>query len=160
MFFKRCALQICSKHIGKHPCRSLISVKLNSTFIEITLLHEGLLVEIFYSTCLPCFSIQICVLFTIILTVLRITPEFYLSFSNSTWIRLCRSCIVRGGVTKLFNFKQPQMKKSQSVISGDPGGHSTLWYNVATRLTNIAWGLCLTNLKRCARVPSWNQYER
>ena len=32
-------LKICSKFTGKHPCRSAISIKLQSNFIEITLRH-------------------------------------------------------------------------------------------------------------------------
>ena len=34
----RCS-QICSKFTGEHPCRSVISMKLQSNFIEITLRH-------------------------------------------------------------------------------------------------------------------------
>ena len=32
-------LKVCSKFIGEHPCRSVISIRLQSNFIEITLLH-------------------------------------------------------------------------------------------------------------------------
>ena len=32
--------KICSKFIGEHPCRSVISIKLQSSFIEITLQHR------------------------------------------------------------------------------------------------------------------------
>ena len=32
-------LKICSKFIGEHPCRSVISIKLQSNFIKITLWH-------------------------------------------------------------------------------------------------------------------------
>ena len=32
-------LQVCSKFTGKHPCRSAISIKLQSNFIEIALQH-------------------------------------------------------------------------------------------------------------------------
>ena len=35
---KRCST-ICSKFTGEHPCRSVISIKLQSGFIEIALLH-------------------------------------------------------------------------------------------------------------------------
>ena len=37
VFFGKDALKICSKIIGKQPCRSVISVKLQSNFIEIAL---------------------------------------------------------------------------------------------------------------------------
>ena len=47
----------------------------------------------FYSTYLPHFSIQICVLFSIFLTAFRITPRFCIRFSNSTRIRFCGSWI-------------------------------------------------------------------
>ena len=33
-------LKICSKFTGEHPCRSAISIKLQSSFIETTLWHE------------------------------------------------------------------------------------------------------------------------
>ena len=39
MFFKKDALKICNKSTGKHPCRSAISIKLQSNIIEITLRH-------------------------------------------------------------------------------------------------------------------------
>ena len=37
VFLRKGVLKICSKFIGKHPCRSVISVKLQSKFFEITL---------------------------------------------------------------------------------------------------------------------------
>ena len=39
MFLKKCVLNICSKLTGEHSCRSVISIKLQSNFIEITLQH-------------------------------------------------------------------------------------------------------------------------
>ena len=39
VFLKKGVLKICSKCTGKHPCRSVISIKLQSNFIEITLRH-------------------------------------------------------------------------------------------------------------------------
>ena len=36
---KKSVLKICSKFTGKHPCRSVFSIKLQSNFIEITLRH-------------------------------------------------------------------------------------------------------------------------
>ena len=39
VFLVKCVLKICSKFTGKHPCRSVISIKLQSNFIEITLRH-------------------------------------------------------------------------------------------------------------------------
>ena len=39
MFLGKGVLKICSKFTGEHPCRSAISVKLQSNFIEITLRH-------------------------------------------------------------------------------------------------------------------------
>ena len=39
MFLGKSALKICRKFTGKHPCRGVISAKLLSNFIEITLLH-------------------------------------------------------------------------------------------------------------------------
>ena len=39
MFLVKGVLKICSKFTGKHPCRNVISIKLQSTFIEITLRH-------------------------------------------------------------------------------------------------------------------------
>ena len=37
MFFGKGVLKICSKFTGEHPCRSVISIKLQSNFIEIAL---------------------------------------------------------------------------------------------------------------------------
>ena len=37
MFLVKCVLKICSKFTGEHPCRSVISIKLQIKFIEITL---------------------------------------------------------------------------------------------------------------------------
>ena len=39
VFLGKCVPKICSKFTGKHPCRSGISIKLQSNFIEITLRH-------------------------------------------------------------------------------------------------------------------------
>ena len=39
MFLGKGALKICSKFTGEHPCRSAISIKLQSNFIEIALRH-------------------------------------------------------------------------------------------------------------------------
>ena len=40
VFLEKCVLKICSKFIGGYPCRILISIKLQSNFIEITLRRE------------------------------------------------------------------------------------------------------------------------
>ena len=39
VFLKKDVLKICSKFTGEHPCRSVISIKLLSNFIEIALRH-------------------------------------------------------------------------------------------------------------------------
>ena len=39
VFLREGALKICSKFTGEHPCRSVISIKLQSNFIEITFRH-------------------------------------------------------------------------------------------------------------------------
>ena len=39
MFVKTAFLQICSKFTGKHPCGTVISIKLVCNFTELTLLH-------------------------------------------------------------------------------------------------------------------------
>ena len=39
VFLGKRGLKICSKFIGEHPCRSAISIKLQSNFIEIALWH-------------------------------------------------------------------------------------------------------------------------
>ena len=39
MFLEKVVLKICSKFTGEHPCRSVISVKLQSKFYEISLWH-------------------------------------------------------------------------------------------------------------------------
>ena len=40
MFLGKGVLEICSKFTGEHPCRSAISIKLQSNYIEIALRHE------------------------------------------------------------------------------------------------------------------------
>ena len=40
VFLEKSVLKICSKFIGEHPFRSVISIKLLCIFIEITLRHE------------------------------------------------------------------------------------------------------------------------
>ena len=39
VFLGKRVLKICSKFTGEHPCRSLISIKLRSNFIKMTLRH-------------------------------------------------------------------------------------------------------------------------
>ena len=39
VFLEKGVLKKCSKFTGEHPCRSAISIKLQSSFIEITLRH-------------------------------------------------------------------------------------------------------------------------
>ena len=39
VFLRKGVLKICSKFTAEHPCRSVISIKLQSNFIEITLRH-------------------------------------------------------------------------------------------------------------------------
>ena len=46
VFPEKGLLKICSKFKGEHPCRSAISIKLQSNFIEITLFH-GVFLKIY-----------------------------------------------------------------------------------------------------------------
>ena len=39
VFLRRALLKICSKFAGEHRCRNVVSIKLQSNFIEITLRH-------------------------------------------------------------------------------------------------------------------------
>ena len=39
MFLSKGVLKILSKFTGEHPCRSVISIKLQNNFVEITLRH-------------------------------------------------------------------------------------------------------------------------
>ena len=39
VLLRKGVLKMCSKFTGEHPCRSVISIKLQSNFIEITLRH-------------------------------------------------------------------------------------------------------------------------
>ena len=39
VFLEKAVLKICSKFTGEHPCRSVISIKLQRNLIEITLRH-------------------------------------------------------------------------------------------------------------------------
>ena len=48
VFLGKCVLKMCSKFTGEHPRRSVISVKLQSNFIEITLQHECFPVDLLH----------------------------------------------------------------------------------------------------------------
>ena len=48
MFLRKGALKICSKCTGKYPCRCVISTKLQSIFLEITLRHGCSLVNLLH----------------------------------------------------------------------------------------------------------------
>ena len=48
VFIKKGVLKICSKFTGEHPCRSAISIKLQSNFIEITFRHRCSPVNLLY----------------------------------------------------------------------------------------------------------------
>ena len=39
MFLAKYVLKTCSKFTGEHPCQSVVSIKLHSNFIEVTLWH-------------------------------------------------------------------------------------------------------------------------
>ena len=41
VFLDKGVLKICWKFTGEHPCRTVISIKLQSNFVEITLWHGG-----------------------------------------------------------------------------------------------------------------------
>ena len=44
----KAVLIICSKFTGEHPCRNVVSIKLQSNFIEITLQHGCYLVNLLH----------------------------------------------------------------------------------------------------------------
>ena len=48
VFLGKGGLKICSKLTGEHPCRSLISIKLQRNFYEITLRHGCSLVNLLH----------------------------------------------------------------------------------------------------------------
>ena len=48
MFLEKGVLKLCSKFTGEHPCRSAISKKLQSNFIEIALQHGCSLVNLLH----------------------------------------------------------------------------------------------------------------
>ena len=48
MFLGKGVLKTCSKFTGKHPCRSVILIKFQSNFIEITLRHGCSPVNLLY----------------------------------------------------------------------------------------------------------------
>ena len=48
VFLGKSALKICGKFTGYHPCRSVISIKLQSNFIEITLWYGCSLVNLLH----------------------------------------------------------------------------------------------------------------
>ena len=48
VFLGKGVLKICSRFTGEHPCRSALSIKLQSNFIEITLRHGCSLVNLLH----------------------------------------------------------------------------------------------------------------
>ena len=46
VLLRKGVLKICTKFTGEHPCRSVISIKLQSNFIEIALRHGCSLVHL------------------------------------------------------------------------------------------------------------------
>ena len=48
MFLGKGVMKICSKFKGEHPCLRMISIKMQSKFIEITLLHGCSSVNLLY----------------------------------------------------------------------------------------------------------------
>ena len=48
VFLEKGVVKICSKFTGEHPCQSVISIKLQSNFIKITLCHGCLPVNLLY----------------------------------------------------------------------------------------------------------------
>ena len=53
VFLGKGVLKICSRFTGKHQCRSAISIKLRSNFIEIALRHECSTVKLLYISRTP-----------------------------------------------------------------------------------------------------------
>ena len=48
VFLEKAVFRICSEFTGEHPCRNVISIKLLSNFIEITLWDECSPVNLLY----------------------------------------------------------------------------------------------------------------
>ena len=56
VFLEKGVLKICMKSTGEHPSRSVISIKLQSNFIKITLLHECSPVNLLHTFRTPFFK--------------------------------------------------------------------------------------------------------
>ena len=54
VFLGKGVLKICSRFTGEHPCRSVISIKLQSNFIKITLWHGCPPVNLLHIFRTPC----------------------------------------------------------------------------------------------------------
>ena len=79
MFLRKGVLKIYSKYTGEHPCRSVISIKFQSNFIEIALRHG----------CSPVNLLHI----------------FRTTFLNNTSGRLLLKCVFRASVVEFNNME-------------------------------------------------------
>ena len=60
VFLGKGVLKAFSKHTGEHPCQSVISIKLQSNFIEIILLHGCSPVNLLHNFRRKCFTKDTC----------------------------------------------------------------------------------------------------
>ena len=79
VFLVKGVLKICSKRTGEHPCRSAISIKLKSKFIEIALRHG-------------CFPVNLLHIFRTPFTKntsrgLRLYLPVHVKYSRTDWLR-------------------------------------------------------------------------
>ena len=95
MFLGKGLLKICSKFTREHPCRSAISIKLQSNFIEIALPHvrsSVILVRIFRRCTHGTQLLQLkgADIFCVINSMCRVVYLIYIITSN--FLRLIHTC--------------------------------------------------------------------
>ena len=86
MFLGKGVLKLCSKFTGEYPCRSVISIKMQSNFIEITLRHRCYPVNLLhiFRACFPEYTSG-----RLLLKLYNVTPKFLLFLVFSCYNRHC-----------------------------------------------------------------------
>ena len=105
MFLIKGVLKICSKFTGEHPCRNVISIKLQTNFVEITLRDEYSPVNLLHIFRTPFrrnisgwLLLKITLLSDLVLKILHKTDVFKNLSSRLRWIILRTYLIILNGL--------------------------------------------------------------
>ena len=80
VFLRKGALKTCNKFTGEHSCRSVISINLQSNFIEITFRHDYSLVKLLHIFRPPFFkNTSGALLLKIVVIIFFLSSQYYIS---------------------------------------------------------------------------------